>query len=570
MECVQTYRKNEGEFIRKDINRSRNIIITISLILISYIALSAQPWKIYPYHKEGTLIYFPQDEGSHSEFNPGLGTEWWYVNMHLEGEITKHKYSAMVAFFNYNFRIFNITDETNHEFLSFMDFGTLVASDTNLNLHFTLSEDRTDRWFTKENSGGRLLPFQYHVDVGDEQNNLNIDLDAQKPPLIVGGDGLVTVGSGDSYYYSQTLLTVTGNLTFKGYPEPVSGKAWIDHQYGPFFLAPGQDESYEWFSVQLDNDMDINMWNIFTKENKIPNDDSHRICTLYIDNQTQDTTSAFSLKRRFFWEYDNGRFFSSGWRFIDPIYNIDLDIIPNFRNQTVPFVLAPFWEGSCSVEGLVNGDSVKGQGFAELLHIYENPKIKVISPNGGDTWDGSQPITWTTENPDDGNPLQYDIYYKQGVEGFQHQIISALSDTSYLWDVSNLVGMDSCFILIVGYSIDSTIIGVDTSDAMFSIVPPVSLGNIDGLKVIEYKLFQNYPNPFNPNTMINYKLPIMNHVDLSIYNLLGQKVVTLVDRQQNAGIYKVEWDATGFAGGIYYYRIHAGDFQDVKKMILIK
>ena len=70
--------------------------------------------------------------------------------MHLEGEITKGKYSAMVAFFNYNFRIFNIADETNHEFLSFMDFGTLVASDTNLNLNFTLSNGRTDRWFTKE------------------------------------------------------------------------------------------------------------------------------------------------------------------------------------------------------------------------------------------------------------------------------------------------------------------------------------------------------------------------------------------------------------------------------------
>jgi predicted secreted hydrolase len=570
MECVQTYRKNEGECIRKDINISRNLIISISLILLSYIALSAQPWKIYPYHKEGTLIYFPQDEGSHSEFNPGSGTEWWYVNMHLEGEITKRKYSAMVAFFNYNFRIFNITDDTNHEFLSFMDFGTLVASDTNLNLHFTLSEDRTDRWFTQENLEGEILPFQYHVEVGDESNNLKIDLDAQKPPLIVGGDGLVTVGSGNSYYYSQTHLTVTGSLTFKDYPEPVSGKAWIDHQYGPFFLVPGGDESYEWFSVQLDNQMDIIMWNIFTKENKIPNDDSHRMCTLFIDNQTQDTTSALSLTRRFFWEYDDGRFFSSGWRFIDPIHNIELDIIPNFRNQTVPFVLAPFWEGSCSVEGLVNGDSVKGQGFAELLHIYKNPKIKVISPNGGDMWDGSQPITWKIENPDDGNPLHYDIYYKQGVDGFQRQIISALSDTSYLWDVSNLLGMDSCLILIVGYSIDSTIIGVDTSDAIFSIVPPVSLGNIDGLKLIEYELFQNYPNPFNPSTKIEFNLPKTTNVKIEIYNTTGQKIETLLNEKMATGIHQLEFNAQNLSSGVYFYRIETGEFRDVKKMILLK
>jgi flagellar hook assembly protein FlgD len=59
-------------------------------------------------------------------------------------------------------------------------------------------------------------------------------------------------------------------------------------------------------------------------------------------------------------------------------------------------------------------------------------------------------------------------------------------------------------------------------------------------------------------------------VELSVYNLLGQKVATLVSENQNAGYHQVEWDASGFAGGIYYYRIEAGEFQDVKKMILIK
>jgi hypothetical protein len=496
--------------------------------------------------------------------------------MHLEGKITKRKFSAMVAFFNYNFRIFNITDDTSQEFLSFTDFGSLLSSNANLDLVFTLFTGGTDRWFTKEDSQGRLLPFQYHVEVGDEQNNISIDLDAQKPPLIVGMDGLVTVGTGDSYYYSQTLLTVTGNLTFKGYPEPVSGKAWIDHQYGPFFLAPGGDESYEWFSVQLDNGMDINIWNIFTKQDKIPDDDSHRICALYIDDQTQDTTSVFSLTRRSFWEYDQGRFFSSGWEFIDPINNINLDIMPNFTNQTVPFFTAPFWEGSCGVNGMVNGDSVKGQGFAELLHIYENPKITVIAPNGGDMWDGSQPITWTTENPDDGNPLQHDIYYKQGSEESQHQIVSAFSDTSYLWDVSNMVGIDSCFIIIVGYSIDSTIIGVDTSDAMFSIISPVSLDNFDGLTVMEYKLFQNYPNPFNPKTVISWQMAVGGHVELSIYNTLGQKIQTLLNKPLPAGHHEVEFNGQNLSSGIYLYRIvvnsfgEAGAWQDVKKMILIK
>jgi photosystem II stability/assembly factor-like uncharacterized protein len=86
----------------------------------------------------------------------------------------------------------------------------------------------------------------------------------------------------------------------------------------------------------------------------------------------------------------------------------------------------------------------------------------------------------------------------------------------------------------------------------------------------KFSLSQNYPNPFNPITMINYKLPMTSDVELSIYNLLGQKVATLVDEKQNAGDYQLEWDASGFASGIYYYQLISGDYRDVKKMILLR
>jgi hypothetical protein len=88
--------------------------------------------------------------------------------------------------------------------------------------------------------------------------------------------------------------------------------------------------------------------------------------------------------------------------------------------------------------------------------------------------------------------------------------------------------------------------------------------------LIVFNLNQNYPNPFNPMTTIKYQLPINSDVELSIYNLLGQKIATLVSEKQKAGYHQVEWDASGFASGIYYYRIEAGEFQDVKKMILIR
>jgi hypothetical protein len=86
----------------------------------------------------------------------------------------------------------------------------------------------------------------------------------------------------------------------------------------------------------------------------------------------------------------------------------------------------------------------------------------------------------------------------------------------------------------------------------------------------EFLLAQNFPNPFNPTTMINYQLPVTSFIELTIYNALGQKVVTLISEVKEAGYHQVEWDAAGFASGIYYYRIQAGKYQNVKKMVLLR
>jgi mannose/cellobiose epimerase-like protein (N-acyl-D-glucosamine 2-epimerase family) len=72
-------------------------------------------------------------------------------------------------------------------------------------------------------------------------------------------------------------------------------------------------------------------------------------------------------------------------------------------------------------------------------------------------------------------------------------------------------------------------------------------------------LCQNYPNPFNANTVISYQLPVSSQVELSVYNMLGQKVTTLVSENQSAGIHKLIWDASGLASGVYLYRLETGD-----------
>jgi len=84
------------------------------------------------------------------------------------------------------------------------------------------------------------------------------------------------------------------------------------------------------------------------------------------------------------------------------------------------------------------------------------------------------------------------------------------------------------------------------------------------------KLLNNYPNPFNPVTTISFKLPKYVFVNLSIYNLAGQLVETLVNEQKNAGYYSVEWNAKNVSSGIYFYRIDAGEFSSVKKCLIVK
>ncbi len=85
-----------------------------------------------------------------------------------------------------------------------------------------------------------------------------------------------------------------------------------------------------------------------------------------------------------------------------------------------------------------------------------------------------------------------------------------------------------------------------------------------------YNLEQNYPNPFNPTTEINYSLPKSSFVNISVYNLLGDKVSTLINRKQSAGKYSVEFNAGNLPSGVYFYSIQAGNFSDTKKLVLLK
>jgi hypothetical protein len=98
---------------------------------------------------------------------------------------------------------------------------------------------------------------------------------------------------------------------------------------------------------------------------------------------------------------------------------------------------------------------------------------------------------------------------------------------------------------------------------------PTNVNNTEG-SVYSYELSQNYPNPFNPVTYINYSIPKSGFVKLSVFDILGKEVATLVNSNKSEGSYEVIFDASRLSSGIYFYKITVGEFIDVKKMSVIK
>ena len=85
-----------------------------------------------------------------------------------------------------------------------------------------------------------------------------------------------------------------------------------------------------------------------------------------------------------------------------------------------------------------------------------------------------------------------------------------------------------------------------------------------------YSLYQNYPNPFNPSTTIKFDLATGNNVKLAIYDILGRENSVLVNQYLSAGSYTINFTNSNLASGIYFYRLSAGSFTDIKKMTLVK
>jgi carboxypeptidase T len=168
-----------------------------------------------------------------------------------------------------------------------------------------------------------------------------------------------------------------------------------------------------------------------------------------------------------------------------------------------------------------------------------------VSSNNGSTWQTVSActgvnLTWTQQSIDITDYVNASTQLK-----IRFRLFSDAGQTSNGWWVDDINLTNYC-------------------------INPSGIRNLNNDIPKTFALEQNYPNPFNPSTHIKFQLPRAEFVTITIFDMLGKKVETLVSERKNAGYYDVSFDGTSLASGMYFYKIEAGNFTDTKKMILIK
>lgn len=213
------------------------------------------------------------------------------------------------------------------------------------------------------------------------------------------------------------------------------------------------------------------------------------------------------------------------------------------------------------------GDEIGSQGnhtrvfdIRDLNNIIKVADI-IVDPNA---------ITHNSYVRDD---LLYIAHYTEGVRVFDVSDPSNPQEIGY-YDtyVPQEYGFRGCWSVYPFFATEK-LIASDMQTGLYVLKldsAALRAGNEEKTVPESFKLAPNYPNPFNAVTTIEYELPVSARVNLSVYNIAGQLVQTLIDEDRGAGSYKVNWNAVGFGSGVYFYKIRAGGFEKVRKLILIK
>jgi hypothetical protein len=295
------------------------------------------------------------------------------------------------------------------------------------------------------------------------------------------------------------------------------------------------------------------------------------------------------------WDYGTGSGYWTGSKARNASINFVEISIPraDLGNPSQIYILAymineqSFGEGSYASwpdNSLRNGDGYKNPGYFD--HWYGYTLTAGQTPNDGSNYDRSLPaqfvslvaitgnskVTLVWETGSEFNNAGFEIYRKaqdetdfKYIAGYQtNPELRGLGTSShgkrYTYTDENVKGGATYVYKI--YAVDFNGNRQEFGSITVNVVAEIPN---------KYVLYQNYPNPFNPGTEIRFDLPKSGNVKLEIFNSLGEKVAVLYDGFMEAGYGKVvRWNANGFPSGVYYYRLTADGFVDVKKMVLMK
>jgi predicted secreted hydrolase len=337
--------------------------IVLAVLLLSSLAFmtaccSSGPEEEYPY---GTPQFeFPTDEGAH----PDSAVEWWYLNALLE-DAQGREYTAMAAYFTPPLKIVSISDleaETFHQYHSMFPLISSYMPDYAVG-ELDLRWHDSDHWYRTEPEA-----LSYRIEANGTDVGFSLDLHSEKPPLPVGGDGLVEWSDESSYYYSLTRLQAEGQIWMAGETIDVEGIGWMDHQWMDGLRQGGWD----WFSVQLDSDTEIIFWRIVNPDESVESLDM----TLMFSDGSIYHTKDISLESLETWvSPDTGEEYGIRWRLREDGQDLDLELEARYPEQEIrlfestPQIAWQFWEGGMRVSGEMGGEEVSGNGYAELVRF---------------------------------------------------------------------------------------------------------------------------------------------------------------------------------------------------------
>ncbi len=336
--------------------------------------------------KPGFIYQFPRDDFSHDNFR----VEWWYYTGNLEGNKGR-RFGYQLTFFRVGLEGGKIVNNPSKWKIDHIYFAHMTISDIkNEKFHFFERINRkgiknagaeTNRFFiwnsdwvlSAKGDTQKLIAFE-------KETGIELYLTPIKKRVFHGKNGISLKGSekgNASHYFSFTRMKTAGHISIKGEKFQVEGTSWMDHEFSSNQLNSSLI-GWNWFSLKLDNETEIMLYQLRHKDGKIDPYSSGTFVTAD-ENYHHLTLKEFTITPKNSWtSKKTGATYPAGWEIDLPGSSIHLKAVPDFSDQELYHlrsISGSYWEGSISIKGSVKGKSVTGKGYVELVG-YEKPLIQ--------------------------------------------------------------------------------------------------------------------------------------------------------------------------------------------------